>query len=532
MGVTRLSQTIKRAHYAALAVLVLVIAGTVVWISGEHTRLARDSSVKLVESAINTIEERVRTITIDYSYWEEAYVAAAEGDTRWLYSNIGTGATETEVVGRIGIAHGTSGRNYGWRIGGDATPTDNVVPRPVAEALISQIAPRPVDSTTVESSYHRLGDQVWLFAIARIVPYEVGSVDWSQTEQIFQIHGIEIDGALLAEAGESVLISGLGLTDAATEGATWLKLADHRGVPVAAVSWELPSPGTQILGKIALPLALALGTVVLLGIYLSRIAERSAARLERALDAAQSADRVKSEFLANVTHELRTPIHGVVNLTEMLQETALDAEQRELVGHLMEAAATQKDMVERVLDYSHIESGRRVLSFDRFRPAVIAGEIAHATRLDCEAKGLAFHYEAGPEAEGQEVIGDRLAFKQIVSNLCANAVKYTDTGSVTLTLSTTRREGATDCVVSVTDTGRGIAPLDRERIFEQFVQLDSRMSGAASGAGLGLSISRSLADLMGGRITVESAPGRGSRFTLSVSLETARAENGTDELAA
>ena len=531
-GVRRLSLNLKRAHYAALTLLMVVLALTVLWISREHTKLARDSSAQLVESAINTVEERVRTITLDYSYWNEAYEAAKTRDLDWLHANIGTGATQTEVVGRIGIAYGMEGENFGWRIGGSAEPTTGIIPDPILEALISQIEDRPVDSTTVLSSYQRMDGAVWLFAIARIVPYHYDSIDWSEQTQIFQIHGIEMDQALLAETGKTVLVKGLSLVEPDIRNENLLMLRDHQGTAIAGLSWELPSPGTDILRKIALPLVLALGTVVVAAIFLSRIAEKSASRLEHALEAAQTADRVKAEFLANVTHELRTPIHGVVNLAELLRETELTEDQSEMLGYLLESAETHRELLEHILDYSHIESGRRPLSFVRFQPVAALEEIAKATRISCESKDLEFAFMHDAGSRELEVVGDKIAFKQIVSNLCTNAVKYTGAGSVALELRHSVSAGAATLVVTVSDTGCGIDPADSQRIFDQFTQLESRIGGHAAGAGLGLSISRSLAEAMGGRIELTSAPRRGSTFTLTVALEIADEADRSDGIAA
>lgn len=231
---------------------------------------------------------------------------------------------------------------------------------------------------------------------------------------------------------------------------------------------------------------------------------------ERALEAS----RLKSAFLANVSHELRTPLNGILALSELLQDGLagdLTEEQRTHVSMIHGSGSNLLKLINDILDISKIEAGRMEL-----RPAEwdILGEIRSiVTEMQPLASGRGLDLRVRV-AEGPPVWIDRDRLRQIVINLLGNAIKFTERGYVEISASI---EAKTERLsVEVVDTGIGIAPEDRRAIFQEFRQVDGSPSRRYGGTGLGLSISLRLAELMGGRITVESSLGQGSRFRLSV----------------
>ncbi|WP_322964200.1 ATP-binding protein [Sphingomonas fuzhouensis] len=229
-------------------------------------------------------------------------------------------------------------------------------------------------------------------------------------------------------------------------------------------------------------------------------------RLEKAL-------AVKTEFLATTSHEIRTPLNGILGMTQvMLADAALANEQRERVEVMHGAGLTMRALVDDLLDVAKIEHGRLTLEQ---APFDLAGTIRDASRLfedQAAAKAIGFTLDVADCPA--TVMGDSARIRQIVFNLLSNALKFTSSGEVRL--STRRTDQGVS--ISVTDSGIGIAPHKLEEIFEAFRQADTSTTRQFGGTGLGLAICRRLARAMGGDVTVESEPGRGSRFTLDLPL--------------
>jgi len=229
--------------------------------------------------------------------------------------------------------------------------------------------------------------------------------------------------------------------------------------------------------------------------------------------AAESANRAKSDFLANMSHEIRTPLNGVIGIADVLARTPLSAEQAELVELIRDSGTTLERLVSDILDMSKIEAGQVDLEarpFNLRRVLIASVEVA---RLGAEAKGLGFRLDIDAAAE-EQFVGDSLRLRQVLTNLLSNAVKFTAQGEVGLTVQVD--EAAT--VLTVEDTGVGFNAEEAVRVFERFSQADDSITRRFGGSGLGLSICRSLVEMMGGTISATSAPGVGSRFEVRLPL--------------
>lgn len=237
--------------------------------------------------------------------------------------------------------------------------------------------------------------------------------------------------------------------------------------------------------------------------------KRSERQLIAAREQAMSASSSKSQFLANVSHEIRTPLNGIIGVTQLLRNLTLPDDVREYVGVLETAGESLIELVNEVLDLSKIEADRLELQQAPFDVAALVTQAARSFVAEAQRKKLELIVEC--DVEPGLVIGDAGRVRQIVNNLVANALKFTDSGSVKVQLR--RSEGLT--VLSVIDTGPGVPASLRETIFEPFVQA---IGQRRQGTGLGLSISRRLALLMGGDLTVNSTEGRGSTFEARLPL--------------
>ncbi|MCP5156026.1 MAG: response regulator [Ectothiorhodospiraceae bacterium] len=251
--------------------------------------------------------------------------------------------------------------------------------------------------------------------------------------------------------------------------------------------------------------------------------ERAKLALVAARDASEAAARAKGEFVANVSHEIRTPMNGVLGMLDLLADSSLTTEQSEWVEIATRSGRSLLSLLNDILDFSKLESDRLELESTAFDVAALVEEVTDMLAEQAQTKGLDLVYRVAPGVP-PAIVGDPGRVRQVLTNLVGNAVKFTREGSVAVTVEveepSTEGEGARLRVV-VRDTGIGIAPSAHQRIFDSFTQADGSTTRHFGGTGLGLAISRRLTRRMGGDITVRSALGEGSAFTLEVACSVA-----------
>ncbi|WPL16436.1 Signal transduction histidine-protein kinase BarA [Thiorhodovibrio winogradskyi] len=250
-----------------------------------------------------------------------------------------------------------------------------------------------------------------------------------------------------------------------------------------------------------------------------RRSRADSAASRRLADAAEQASRAKSEFLANISHELRTPMNGVIGMTELLLDTPLDADQRDKAKTVLESAESLLAIIDDILDFSAIETGRLTLEPRDFDLQDLLGELSDALAWRAAEKGLSFQYVIDP-ALATWRHGDDKRLSLMLTKLLDNAIKFTEQGEVCLTLSPVRHAGADQHWIefSVRDSGMGI-PADKQGLlFQAFSQVDGSATRRHGGTGLGLAIVRQLVALMDGGLGFESAPGVGSTFWVRLTL--------------
>jgi signal transduction histidine kinase len=251
---------------------------------------------------------------------------------------------------------------------------------------------------------------------------------------------------------------------------------------------------------------------------LQRSIRRNQSEIRSLLEQAEASTRLKSSFVANITQELRKPVHRILRTTELALTTDLDPEQRERLKTVRDSSESLLLVVDQILDFAHISTGSmelHYLAFDLF--AKVEECVALLLPKACK-KGLEIGFDWDPSLP-RAILGDPGRIGQVLLNLLDNAVKFTEQGSVRIRLKRARAPGGRIVYrFTISDTGIGIPSEQVDSVFESFQQADGSLTRRYGGTGLGLAIARSLVERMGGRIRVRSAEGSGSRFSFCLRL--------------
>lgn len=511
----------------ALAVLTAIVGGLVGYSARVVDNLTARNQVRLTERRVERKLEGLREDVLSASVWNEAYEKTLADDLAWMQINYGDYYADY-MKHEVTVAFSGEGVPiYASRDSEAVSPRSEALFLKAVDPIIGEIRARAahrasrtgrtrfgLEAVSTREATVMVGDVPYFVSVSTVVPEDADHDQRGVSDPIV-VSGVSVRSFVKTLAGDLMLKDPHLLPASASPAVGAVNLRDAGGRKLGVIAWTPDRPGAGLL-KDAIP-ALCILVTILVAVFgvggarvyrLVRDLAYNEEALDRSLAEAEAANAAKSEFLANMSHELRTPLNGIIAMSELLYSHQTDDRGREMAQTIVTSGHTLEHVVNDILDVGKIEAG--LLQFE-VAPFTLDDVLASAAELHgaaASAKGVELTLKIQDGASGV-YSGDRTRVAQVVSNLVSNAVKFTETGCVTITARRRPRHGL---CISVSDTGIGFDRATAARLFQRFEQADSSVSRRYGGTGLGLSICASLARMMGGAVSVRSAPGKGSTF--------------------
>jgi signal transduction histidine kinase len=523
---------------AAVLVVVSILGGLALMILAAR-QLDRMEAVDEIEitqrTIVRTLERTERELT-SATIWDAAYTAMGwKIDAAWADANFARYYSDqfkhdlTFVMrsGQVAYASKDGKRTSIAALGAfpaEAAPI-------VADLAIDARAARRAGRVSTAGEVTRTGlmqvdGVVYLVAFAAVTPETLAGAQAYDGPPAIVVSAQRMDAAYVRQLSEDLGLNDLVLLRHLSVEPPKVALRDIHGRAFGALAWKAENPGLKLLKSIAPWLLIGFLVLAAAGaVLLQRVAEAlrtlEAGRLDliAAKEEAEAANAAKTRFLANMSHEIRTPLNGVLGMAQVMAADTLSETQGRRLHILQESGQSLLALLNSILDIARLETGAVRLRAEPFDLTALVEASCAAFSGAATAKGLELTADIAPELRGRWV-GDPMRLRQVLGNLVANAVKFTDEGGVTVRV----RPTAKGLRFEVEDTGLGIAAEHLPELFKTFSQVDNSLTRAHDGAGLGLSICRELVELMGGTIGVHSTTGQGSSFHFVVPLTQAVAE--------
>lgn len=523
---SRYTETLRRLSRPFWLMLALggvaLVALSVLLIHAQNQNSV-EASEHLFETFMASQLEKLDNTTLEYGYWDSAVENMVDTvDTDWIHDNLGIYLSESLGIARVYVVDGDNRTTFASRGGeqvlGDVQADAIEELQGGLEAMLRDVRSDPTDAEPVPRSGILMdGGDFHLVSVVRMTTYTV-EVNIATDHVI--IFTKAITPSFLAEAGEAFLLGELKIVAPSTEtrdAGRPIKTVD--GATRGHFTWTPRLPGTEMLPALALGVVVVFAVMIVTAIGFTRRAAEVADALEAARAEAERANAAKSDFLNNVTHELRTPINAVVGFSEMMRQEMFgplgSARYREYAQDIAGAGEHMQGLVDDLLDLAKIEAGEMRFTYEPVNLSAVLGEAIALIEGLAASKGVTID---APDGKDLPVVrSDARAIRQILVNLLSNAVKFTPAGGqVTCHASWRRAEGVT---LRIQDTGIGIAEDDIPRVLAPFGQVRSPDSTQAKGTGLGLPITKKIAEALGGKLALASSPGAGTTVTVVLPVE-------------
>lgn len=523
-------QRILSAGLVAAAAVVLAVGGLVTYSVQVIDRVQVESETKLVERKVLRTLGRIRENVVSATVWNEAYTRTLARDQEWMQINYGDYYADY-MDHEATVAYAPDGTPiYASR---DSEPVTVESERPFINAvapLVRQVRDEAklkraeqgerllgLDAVVTREATVDVAGATYFVSVSTVVPED--SETATSSPDAIVASGMAVS-SFVPSLTEDLVLAEPKLSIAAPVSGPSVRLADAAGRALGYITWRPATPGASLLMG-AVPVLLFLLGLMAAALYvgvrrvralINQLADNEAA-LDRTLAQAEAANAAKSQFLANMSHELRTPLNGIIALTELLERRQSDPTSSDMARTIVASGRTLEHVVNDILDIARIEANQLRFELAPFGLGGALGEIVDLHRAAAGAKGVRLELLIPPSAEGLYE-GDRTRIGQVVSNLVSNAVKFTEQGSIRVTV----RAVSDGLRIFVADTGIGFDRSTSRRLFQRFEQADASTNRKYGGTGLGLSICRSLVEMMGGRIGVRSRIGTGSIFAVYLPL--------------
>ncbi|MDR7232377.1 signal transduction histidine kinase [Caulobacter sp. BE264] len=521
---------------AAVLVLVSVLGALALMLQAarqvDRTDAADDAALasRTISRTLDRMERELTSATV----WDAAYEAmGATIDAEWADTNFGSyyhdqfGHDLTFVMRETQVVYAAKNgvRSDPGALNGFPDAVARYVADITGKARWARRAGRLSTAGEVtRTGLLRIDGATYLVALASVTPETAGVAARYAGTPVVVVSARQLNAAFIQQLAADLGLKGLALLDQPPKRGPSTRLMDMQGASIGALAWSPQNPGLSLIRSIA-PwiiigfIVLAVAGAVLMQRVAEALAKMEAARLAliAAKEAAEAADAAKTRFLANMSHEVRTPLNGVLGMAQVMAADTLSEPQAKRLRILEESGRALLALLNDILDIARLEHGGVRLRSEMFDLAALVDASCAAFSGAAAAKGLQLTVDLDPALRGRWT-GDPVRLRQVLGNLVANAVKFTEEGSVTVRV---RRAGKGGLRFEVEDTGVGIAPEHLPNLFKTFSQVDSSLTRSHEGAGLGLAICRELVELMSGTIGVHSTLGEGSCFCFTVPLNQA-----------
>lgn len=496
---------------------VIAAVGLAVTLMAVQTdRQTADTSFKLAQISVAKFEAQLERQLREHLHQANLRASIKNGELEHFHEDAGPTTPSNGNIDPQEIIISDGASQFNWISGGTKFSPQDLLPLNLRRSLINRLDARDVTRKPVVLTYTMYEGELWLLGMTQITSPKETIIN-SEDTTLFLVFGVHVSDQIHALVPKAYLW--LDEASGIPKGHVSFLLQGIDGNTLARVVWPTSHIGWASLTRALPVIILALVFIGFLVLFLFKSIRDYIFQLERGLRSAQKASKVKSHFLANISHELRTPMNAVIGLVSLLKRSKLDDDQKEMIEVIWESANAQMALLNDLTDISKIEANTLTLNCAPFEPVREIRSIVGLFKQQAHEKGIDLNFTL-PDGSHPLAIGDSKAFRQVATNLVSNAVKFTDHGTVHVIVNLNCvAEVGMEFEMIVTDTGSGIPDLQQAEIFKRFHRVEANLANSKDGSGLGLAICKALTDLMGGRIDLQSQLGKGSIFTLTIPFD-------------